>query len=523
MKYIYTFLIISALIGKVEGQITLQSTDMPALGDTLRYSTSASDVTTLIGQSGASQSWDATGLVPDFQDIAHFKSALNISILYAASFSGSSYGTEGASLNLQLVQGTDGYNFYKNGTGGFIQNGRGISLQGLPLSQTWNDTVLRFPLNYGDKDSNHFMSNEVNAILATMVHVGKRVNEVDGWGTLMTPNGTINCLRVKSTIRTVDTLKITQIPFPIPIPQNTIEYKWYAKSRKIPVLEIDVTTGTNASTTIKYRDITRPEVFLNQASFSANKTTFMANSSTDTCIITDNSLHPATSRTWTITPSTGFTYTGGTNSGSNAAKIFFTTPGLYTVKLHVVYNAGADDSTIVNYITVKAPMIAAFQYSPANPTTNQVVTLTDQTTGNPTSWKWYIPTNASFVNGTSSTSQNPALSFSHGGNYIVKLTAINGADSASVSDTISIMSTGLAEQMSKSIALIYPNPASTSITVELTNAKVANLELMDITGKILAVSSTENMSVANVANGYYMLRITTKEGNVMAKGVQVMH
>lgn len=79
--------------------------------------------------------------------------------------------------------------------------------------------------------------------------------------------------------------------------------------------------------------------------------------------------------------------------------------------------------------------VAAFNIGPLGPSVNyQVdnnkpcvntpVQFTDLTTGSPISWSWqFTPNTVTYLNGTSSTSQNPQVQFNEYGNYDVELTA----------------------------------------------------------------------------------------------------
>ncbi|MBN2637568.1 MAG: T9SS type A sorting domain-containing protein [Bacteroidales bacterium] len=52
------------------------------------------------------------------------------------------------------------------------------------------------------------------------------------------------------------------------------------------------------------------------------------------------------------------------------------------------------------------------------------VQFTDESTNNPTAWSWhFVPASITYVSGTDSTSQNPAVVFNQGGYYSVSLTA----------------------------------------------------------------------------------------------------
>ncbi len=522
MKKLYGFLLISLLCFHVQAQITILSSDMPVLADTLRYSTSNSDITSLINQSGANQTWNASAIIPEFQDIAAFKSAMAINPVFAVSFSNASYGTAGQqAFNLGVVAATESFDFYKNSTANYVVNGRGFSIQGIPLSQTWRDTMFRFPLVYGNTDSNVFVSNEVNAVIATLRHVGKRVNTVDGWGSIITPYGTFECIRVKSVLKTVDTLKTTLIPIPIPIPQNVTEYKWYAKNKKLPILEIDVTSGAGAQTTVRYRDIARPEVFVNTASFNSNKDEFPANTNTDTCVLTDNSSHPAKNRLWTITPNT-FQFTGGTNANSPQAKVFFTQPGDYTVKLNVVYNAGKDDTTMVDRIHVVAgglPLKADFEADKVSASMNDKVIFTDKSSGNPTGWNWsFDPQDIQFVNGTTNLSQHPEVRFIGAGFYTVTLNVQDnsGSDKISKENYIYVFTTGLASTNGANDFVVYPNPAGSKVEIKTDAAIDLQTTIMDITGKMVMTQQGNQLDISSVPNGYYVMKIYANNGEWMA-------
>jgi len=70
---------------------------------------------------------------------------------------------------------------------------------------------------------------------------------------------------------------------------------------------------------------------------------------------------------------------------------------------------------------------ANFSADLPNPNINTTVVFTDQSTGDPVSWSWSItPASYSYVDGTSSSSQNPHVQFSAAGSYTVSLTISDG-------------------------------------------------------------------------------------------------
>ncbi|MDX6323731.1 MAG: trimeric autotransporter adhesin, partial [Nocardioidaceae bacterium] len=75
-------------------------------------------------------------------------------------------------------------------------------------------------------------------------------------------------------------------------------------------------------------------------------------------------------------------------------------------------------------IAVAQAPTASFTPSATSGTSPLAVTFTDTSTGSPTSWSW------DFGDGTTSTDQNPAHTFSTAGSYAVRLTATNSAGSS---------------------------------------------------------------------------------------------
>jgi hypothetical protein len=65
-----------------------------------------------------------------------------------------------------------------------------------------------------------------------------RKNTVDAWGTLSTPFGTFQTLRVKTEIEEYDSLYSDSLGFGIPVTRNYKEYKWWANGFPEPMLLI---------------------------------------------------------------------------------------------------------------------------------------------------------------------------------------------------------------------------------------------------------------------------------------------
>lgn len=79
---------------------------------------------------------------------------------------------------------------------------------------------------------------------------------------------------------------------------------------------------------------------------------------------------------------------------------------------------------------------ADFTVSSTTPCKGEFITLSDQSTGVPTSWQWqFIPNNVTYASGYSASSQNPIVYFTVPGNYTVKLIATNSLGTDSITKT----------------------------------------------------------------------------------------
>ncbi|MBL7923756.1 MAG: S8 family serine peptidase [Bacteroidia bacterium] len=90
----------------------------------------------------------------------------------------------------------------------------------------------------------------------------------------------------------------------------------------------------------------------------------------------------------------------------------------------------------INVIESSAPPVPAFIVDATSGCTGKVFAFTDQSLNSPNGWQWvFTPNTVSFVNGTTSASQNPQVVFNAVGAYDVELTATNGFGGGTVTQT----------------------------------------------------------------------------------------
>jgi hypothetical protein len=127
----------------------------------------------------------------------------------------------------------------------------------VPSYYSDKDELYNFPMTYPKYDSTTFKFTTTTGgfIPISYSKVGYRVTVVDGWGTVTTPYGTENCLRLITTQYAVDSIKNTIVPIPLGFPNYQRSYQWLTLSSKIPYLEITGSLiGNNFTPTLaRYR------------------------------------------------------------------------------------------------------------------------------------------------------------------------------------------------------------------------------------------------------------------------------
>lgn len=272
MKFI-TFLALFIGVNSYS-QITITNADMPAVNDTVRWSTTFDQWGIDATETGANYVWDYSFLTETGQDLDTFFTVSSTPFAYQFYFNNivlypthkANFATRGQGFDLfGVVTMTNVYDFFKVDAGQFSNVGFGSNINGIPASvrSIPVDTIYKFPLDYSDAFTSH--GEWLMSIPNTFTYGQRKVRNVnvEGWGTLITPLGTFQTLKVKMDLDIVDTLSVDSLGINLSFPRPTAtEYHWLANGFNVPLLQINTSFGI--ITTIKYQDSLRTNVGINE-------------------------------------------------------------------------------------------------------------------------------------------------------------------------------------------------------------------------------------------------------------------
>ena len=282
MKRIVLFGILISVFN-VESQITLTTTDFATGGDTVRMS-QAIDNGYDFAATGLGYNWDFSTLAPNDQVLKDFRGMSNAPAFaqfifgsFAAPKYQASYFIESTDLPLAQITSflpitiENIFQYNRNIADSLTAVGYSMKVllngnsNDLPIKSDTIETRYDFPLNMGDSHfSRGYTSIDFNPIYDAKWNQHRtRTTTVDGYGSITTPFGVFDVLRIKHDIDEVDSL-YTELPFlggtwiPLDVPASH-EYEWWANNQKEPILRFKTTeiAGNEVVTAIEYRDIYR--------------------------------------------------------------------------------------------------------------------------------------------------------------------------------------------------------------------------------------------------------------------------
>lgn len=262
MKTLLSVVFLCFLI-EISAQITLTVSDFANSGDTVRIS--QADGTGLdFASTGANYTWDFSALSATSQYLKEYNPIGFASLLvfgtygpvaptnYRASYFNPTNDLPLDQLSQFLPVSLSDLNQYtKRMTDSITSLGYSISVngQGVPFKSDTIETRYKLPLNYNDYHySRGYTYIDLNPVIDFKIkQYRQRTTNVDGWGTIITPKGTFQALRLRHDIAEIDSVYQTFFGagqwFGTPPIQRT-EYEWFTNGEKEWVLKATETNGT---------------------------------------------------------------------------------------------------------------------------------------------------------------------------------------------------------------------------------------------------------------------------------------
>ena len=442
MQRIISLLLLSLTAASLTAQVSYPGSDYAAPGDTFVYSSAdftLADFTT----TGASLNWNYASLSPSDQQVLEFTDPDNAgyesSWITQCVFSGGNpFSCPGlwddfTNLSLPSLEENAGLLAFlpipiEDWTRHFKASGSevsevmlGVSIGGaitLPFIVEFEvpDTMLRFPLTYQQVDS--AASSWGVDLSATgqgikFFREQTRYNEVQGWGTLVTPYDSFpDVLKVRTEIQRSDSIELNDTT--IVLPTRLVEYSWYAPGFGQPVLRAqgNIVAGLEVISQVQYIDTLRcltPEV-----SFLPLPNPVILNGDGEGNVTFFNTSGATDSVSWD--------FGDGTFSGLNSPQHTYTANGTYQVTL-IGCNTVCDPLECDTFnlpILVIDTTIANAVFETLRDTVcvgDSLDFINLSTFSNGFSWN--------FGDGNTSTERNPSHAFSAEGSYEVQLIAFN--------------------------------------------------------------------------------------------------
>ncbi|MCF8258294.1 MAG: T9SS type A sorting domain-containing protein [Flavobacteriales bacterium] len=245
------------MMSAASAQITYEYGDLPVIGDQItRYR----DTMTVYGPgpSGADQQWNFPS--PVTHDVLVTSVVTPASTPHASQFGGS---------NMAMTNDNLAFLYFSNSANAMIATGAAGDLlqNGSTIVTVFNPTltVHNLPRNYDDaSDDTYYFEAIANNITVPVLgvpltvnaarvrHYGHVYDSTDSYGQITTPVGTYECLRVKSTDHTIDSVWTKLFSFSqwtlqtsLTGRDTSISYSWLAKETKLAVAELTFDTLDN--------------------------------------------------------------------------------------------------------------------------------------------------------------------------------------------------------------------------------------------------------------------------------------
>ncbi len=255
LSLICCFLLITNLYAQTP--VTLTVDDFADEGDVFVVSNGNLLEEYSLDYTGENIVWDYSFLTPVTQDSMQWMDPTETNAAYFLLWFVSNIAEEtGQSISTDFISIEDIYNFYDRGSSEIELKGFAGTVEDIPLPAAYDspDKVYSFPLTYGSTYSGSSGFTFSVPGFGSWEEEKDRSCEADGWGTVITPFGEFETVRLHCELEVNDVFEYSGME--IPISYVTNEYRWLSPEMGIPVLQINTQSllGFETVTQVIYQD-----------------------------------------------------------------------------------------------------------------------------------------------------------------------------------------------------------------------------------------------------------------------------
>ena len=271
-KLLALLLFCFAMTSATFAQIIIDQSDMPSAGNSYVRANGNLFTDLDFTQTGEDQIWDYSTLESTGLTVTDCISISETPFLYQFLFNNplspnyqATHAVAGEGIDLGLGFTLDEFfQFNKVSATALSAVGYGATLSGVPVPSGTNpiDVIYSLPMTMNSTHQNY--SEWLIEVPETAAYQLKQTRSyvVDGYGTLILPDGEYEALRLTMNIEAIDSIYINQFNFGFEIPRNTVEYQWLTLDEGLPVLQVNTLLGATTSISYKTNDV--PDNILQQ-------------------------------------------------------------------------------------------------------------------------------------------------------------------------------------------------------------------------------------------------------------------
>jgi PKD repeat protein len=523
-KLILIFVLSLCLSVVAFGQITLNSNNFPVGGLLISRGYVAAP-TSILGIAGPNQFYDFTNITPLMHDSIKY---------YAAAQTPWASQHPGTTTVYDEKMGTFHYVYYCTSTANaFCRTGLtligdfGQGLDTVHGNYTDTDSLITNQYFYGHAETERAVATVPNILpFVNFKTITKRNILVDGWGHLETPLNTYpDVLRVKYAQFTYDTA--TSFGSVVYTAADTqYFYNYFAKDVRHPV----VTAYTDKFYNLLYfQYIYTPPIVMGCMDTNAVNYNPWATQADGSCVYCNINYTLSPDTTICAGASVALQVSGGSSwlwSDSSTASSITVSPSETTVYgVYIQDGSGCHVQGSVK-VTVDKPVTADFWTTLDHFNINESVQFINLSE-NASVYQWDFD---DAVNGSSNL-EYPLHTYTTPGMKHVLLLASNTCFADSLRDSIMIIdNTFVDERLANQHHRIYPNPGSSTITIEgkMDLTEKLSITAIDLLGRRTLLSDEKNVTgdfsytfdVNQLPSGMYIIEIKTGSGSVLMKWIK---